>query len=83
MSMPFYVSPEQIIKDKADYAEYEVVKGSDSYEVQIDFDKGGKARKVDVAANVWKADATERALKSGPSAAATTTKPGVTAAVRK
>ena len=56
-------------KDKADYVEYEVVKGSDTYEVQIDFDKAGKAKKVDVAANIWKADATERALKGGSTAA--------------
>ena len=55
-------------KDKADYVEYEVVKGSDTYEVQIDFDKAGKAKKVDVAANIWKADATERALKGGSTA---------------
>ena len=58
-------------KDKADYVEYEVVKGSDTYEVQIDFDKGGKAKKVDVTANVWKADATERALKGVATTAAT------------
>ena len=35
--------------DKPDYVEYEIVKGNNSYEVQIDFDKGGKASKVDVA----------------------------------
>ena len=57
-------------KDKADYVEYEIVKGSDTYEVQIDFDKGGKAKKVDVTANTWKADATERALKGASTAAA-------------
>lgn len=57
-------------KDKADYVEYEIVKGADTYEVQIDFDKGGKASKIDVAANVWKADATERALKDAATAAA-------------
>ena len=56
-------------KDKADYVEYEVVKGTDTYEVQIDFDKGGKAKKVDVTANTWKADATERALKGNTTAA--------------
>jgi hypothetical protein len=34
--------------DKPDYLEYEIVKGDDSYEVQIDFDKNsGKATKVD------------------------------------
>ena len=50
--------------DKPDYLEYEIVKGDDSYEVQIDFDKNShKATKVDVALNVWTADATEKALK--------------------
>ena len=50
--------------DKPDYAEYEIVKGEDTYEVQIDFDKTThKATKVDVAANVWRADATKNALK--------------------
>jgi uncharacterized protein YmfQ (DUF2313 family) len=51
--------------DKPDYVEYEIVKGNDSYEVQIDLDKNSrKATKVDVALNVWKADATEKALAS-------------------
>jgi len=51
-------------KDKADYAEYEIVKGTDTYEVQVDFDaKTAKAKKVDVTANAWKHEATERALK--------------------
>lgn len=50
--------------DKPDYVEYEIVKGDDSYEVQIDFDKNSnKATKVDVAMNAWKADATKQALK--------------------
>jgi len=50
--------------DKPDYLEYEIVKGDDSYEVQIDFDKNSnKATKVDVTLNVWKADATKKALK--------------------
>ena len=47
-------------RDK-DYVEYEVVKGHDSYEVQIDL-AGGKAKKVDVTTNAWQSDATERAL---------------------
>src|SRR6266850_799122 len=35
--------------DKRDYLEYEIVKGNDSYEVQIDFDAASsKATKVDV-----------------------------------
>ena len=51
--------------DKPDYAEYEIVKGDQTYEVQIDFDKNShKATKVDVATNAWKADSTENALKS-------------------
>ena len=70
-------------KDKADYVEYEVVKGSDTYEVQIDFDKGAKARKVDVAANIWKADATETALKSGAPAKTSEAKPSGAPEVRK
>jgi uncharacterized protein YmfQ (DUF2313 family) len=49
--------------DKADYVEYEIVKGDQSYEVQIDLDKNShKATKVDVALNAWKADATKKAL---------------------
>lgn len=44
-----------------DYVEYEVVKGRDSFEVQIDF-AGAKAKKVDVTTNVWQSEATERAL---------------------
>jgi uncharacterized protein YmfQ (DUF2313 family) len=50
--------------DKPDYLEYEIVKGKSSYEVQMDFDRNShKASKVDVATNVWKTDATERALR--------------------
>ena len=50
--------------DKPDYVEYEIVKGDDTYEVQIDFDKNSnKATKVDVALNAWQAEATDRALK--------------------
>ena len=51
--------------DKPDYLEYEIVKGDDSYEVQIDFDKNSKkATKVDVAPNIWRTDATENAMKN-------------------
>jgi len=50
--------------DKPDYSEYEIVKGDKTFEVQVDFDKNShKATKVDVTSNVWKADATENALK--------------------
>jgi len=49
--------------DKPDYVEYEIVKGNDTYEVQIDFDKNsGKATKVDVTSNMWQAEATDKAL---------------------
>jgi uncharacterized protein YmfQ (DUF2313 family) len=55
--------------DKPDYVEYEIVKGKDSYEVQIDFDENShKAKKVDVVPNIWKTDATERALNNGKQA---------------
>src|SRR5215831_16619039 len=51
--------------DKPDYVEYEIVKGPSTYEVQLNFDKNShKANKVDVTWNIWKADATEKALKS-------------------
>jgi hypothetical protein len=46
-----------------DYLEYELVKGDMTWEAQIDVDdKTNKATKVDVVTNVWKTDATERAL---------------------
>lgn len=44
------------------YVEYEVVKGRDTYEIQLDLDDAGKARKVDVTTNMWQSDATEKAL---------------------
>ncbi|MFT7401772.1 MAG: hypothetical protein ACI83N_001366 [Hydrogenophaga sp.] len=45
-----------------DYVEYEIVKGENSYEVQIDLDtRTGMARKVDVTSNLWEAEATDRA----------------------
>lgn len=58
--------------DKPDYLEYEVVKGTDSYEVQIDLDKKTKfGSKVDVDRNMWRADSTKTALRSGKPMAAT------------
>ena len=48
--------------DKADYAEYEIVKNGNSYELQIDM-AGGKATKVDVATNMWRTDATKAAMR--------------------
>ena len=49
--------------DEPDYLEYEVVKGSQSYEVQLSFDDGAsKATKIDVASNIWRADSTEKML---------------------
>jgi hypothetical protein len=57
--------------DKPDYAEWEIVKGDQTYEVQIDFDKSSlKANKIDVTTNMWKADATEKALESRTRASA-------------
>jgi len=50
--------------DKADYVEYEVVKDDETFEVQIEM-KQGKATEIDVATNMWQAEATERALKDG------------------
>ena len=47
---------------EADYVEYEIVKGENSYEVQIDVDPATKvAKKVDVTTNLWDAEGTDRA----------------------
>lgn len=48
--------------DQPDYLEYEIVKGKDTYEVQVDF-KDGKSEKVDVTANLWRADSTVAAMR--------------------
>lgn len=48
--------------DKPDYVEYEIVKDGHTYEVQIDLDANGKAEKVDVTGNLWKAEETDKAL---------------------
>ncbi len=46
-----------------DYLEYEIVKGDQTWEVQIDVDDNThKATKVDIATNMWKTDATKREL---------------------
>jgi len=46
-----------------DYIEYEVVKGENTYEVQIDIDdETQKATEIEIDPNVWKTEATERAL---------------------
>jgi len=53
-----------INEDKKDYLEYEVVKGQNSYEVQVDFKDGAKrASNVEVAPNMWRSEATERMVK--------------------
>jgi hypothetical protein len=47
---------------KADHVEYEIVKGNNSYEVQIDLDPKTKLGKdIDVTTNVWDAAGTDRA----------------------
>jgi hypothetical protein len=53
-----------INEDKKDYLEYEVVKGQNSYEVQMDFSDGpSHATKIQVEPNMWRADTTKRMLK--------------------
>lgn len=47
--------------DESDYLEYEIIKNGESYELQVDFENG-VATEVDVTANLWMADATEKAL---------------------
>ena len=51
------------VNDKeADYLEYEILKGDNSYEVQLDVDAKTKViKEVDVATNTWDAPGTENA----------------------
>jgi len=65
-----------INSDKPDAVEYEVVKGDKSYEVQLGFDGAGKATKLDVTTNMWRADATKAALKGNKVPVATQFRPG-------
>jgi osmotically-inducible protein OsmY/uncharacterized protein YmfQ (DUF2313 family) len=52
--------------DTSDYLEYEVVKGDQTWEVQIDVDEDtGKATEIDIAQNVWKTDETTAAVQQG------------------
>lgn len=47
---------------EADYLEYEILKGDNSYEVQLDVDPKTKViKEVDVATNAWDAPGTEQA----------------------
>lgn len=62
--------------DKPDYLEYEIVKGDHSYEVQINLDQGGSAKKVDVTSNLWRADATKTAQRGGRVTPVTAYTPG-------
>ena len=51
------------VNDKeADYLEYEILKGDNSYEVQLDVDAKTKViKEVDVSTNAWDAPGTEKA----------------------
>lgn len=51
--------------DQPGYVEWEIVKDNQSYEIQIDF-AGAKGSRVRIERNMWRADATERALESSP-----------------
>jgi hypothetical protein len=47
---------------ESDYVEYEILKGDNSYEVQIGLDpKTRMGKEIDVTSNVWDAEGTERA----------------------
>jgi uncharacterized protein YmfQ (DUF2313 family) len=55
-----------------DYLEYEVVKGDQTWEVQIDIDDNTRnATKIDISQNVWKTDATTAALEQAQNASRT------------
>lgn len=50
--------------DREEYLEYEVVRGDNSYEVQIELDDERLATGIEVTANRWKADETSAALEA-------------------
>jgi hypothetical protein len=55
-----------------DYLEYEVVKGDQTWEVQIDIDEDtNKATEVDIAQNVWQTDATRSMIRENQQMART------------
>jgi uncharacterized protein YmfQ (DUF2313 family) len=55
-----------------DYLEYEIVKGDQTWEVQIDIDEDtNKATEVDIASNVWQTDATRSMIREGQKMART------------
>jgi hypothetical protein len=59
--------------NNSDYLEYEVVRGDQTWEVQIDVDEDtGKATQIDIAQNAWKTDATTAALQEDLSRTAAT-----------
>jgi uncharacterized protein YmfQ (DUF2313 family) len=59
--------------ETSDYLEYEVVKGDQTWEVQIDVDEDtGKATEIDIAQNVWKTDETTAAVERGQELSRTT-----------
>lgn len=45
-----------------DYVEYEVVKGEETYEIQIDLDQERRATKIEVTTNAWVATETAAAM---------------------
>jgi hypothetical protein len=67
-----------------DYLEYEVVKGDQTWEVQIDVDDDtNKATEVDIAPNVWQTDATRSMIRESQQMARTNpTGVGTTADMR-
>jgi hypothetical protein len=57
-----------------DYLEYEVVKGDQTWEVQIDVNEDTRrATEIDIVTNMWKTDATEQAIASSQARATTAT----------
>jgi hypothetical protein len=67
--------------DNPDYLEYEVVKGDQSWEVQIDVDdEARRATEIEIKRNIWQTDATQAALREGQRMARTNAGAGAAAA---
>jgi DNA-dependent RNA polymerase auxiliary subunit epsilon len=52
-----------INEDSDDEVEYEIVKGDHSYELEFELDNAGKPKDIGVSTNMWRADATKKAMK--------------------
>lgn len=72
-----------ILEQSADVLEYEVVKGIHSFEVSAALNDDGELGNIEVGNNIWRADATDRAMNDDDfEAVATVLEPAIASRVR-